>query len=231
MAVAQHDLVGGGEVLAQLGAAHLVQVSVKGVDLAELLEQLDGGLFAHPGHAGDVVGGVADERLVVDELLGRQAIALGDLRQPVGGRRGVRPARGVEHADVVVHQLKEVAIAAHDEHVDALGRRLFRKAADDVVRLEVGIGDDGDAEHSQQLFDALHLRPHIVGHRLARGLVGGEFGMAPGVAHVEGRDDEVWLELAQRQNELAGEAEDRAGRFAGAGRQRRLEGEIGAVGL
>ena len=61
--------------------------------------------------------------------------------------------------------------------------------------------------------------------------VRGKLGMAPGVARVQGDRHVVWLVVAQGAEQLAGKAIDRGGRLAGAGRERRLHPEIGAIGL
>ena len=82
----------------------------------------DGGLLPDPRHAGDVVGGVALERLVVEHLVGAQAVALHDPRLVVDDGVG-DPHPGREEPDVVVDQLQAVQVAGHDVGVHARARR------------------------------------------------------------------------------------------------------------
>ena len=61
-----------GEVLLALGAGDLVDRVQHALEVAELLEQLRGGLVADPGDAGDVVRRVALEAVEVGDQLGRR---------------------------------------------------------------------------------------------------------------------------------------------------------------
>ena len=67
-----------------------------------------------PGHAGDVVAGVADEREHVDHLRRLHAELLDDA---VGVEPGAVLARVVD-ADAVVHELKEVLVDRDDRHLE-----------------------------------------------------------------------------------------------------------------
>ena len=75
-------------------------MGIEVVEGAELADQPGGRLLPHYGHAGDVVGRVALEGLVVDHLAGHQAIAVGDLRGVVDDR--------VLHARAGGHQTRLV---------------------------------------------------------------------------------------------------------------------------
>ena len=90
------DLV---EVLAQLVAQllgrDLVDPGEHRVQAAELADELRRGLLTDPGDAGDVVGGVALERLVVDHLVGSEAESLVDPGDVVDD--GVLDARAGRH--------------------------------------------------------------------------------------------------------------------------------------
>jgi hypothetical protein len=61
----------------------LVHAIEERFDGPELLDELGRRLVAHAGNAGDVVGGVAPERLVVDQLDRLEAVALAHLVRPV----------------------------------------------------------------------------------------------------------------------------------------------------
>ena len=67
-----------GQVLLALGAGDLVDARQDGLEVAELLEQVRGGLVADARDAGDVVRGVALEAVEVGDQLGRDAVAVDD---------------------------------------------------------------------------------------------------------------------------------------------------------
>ena len=66
------------ELLAQLVGLDLVDPLVERLERPELADELGRGLLADAGHARDVVGRVALERLVVDHLAGDEIEPLGD---------------------------------------------------------------------------------------------------------------------------------------------------------
>ena len=224
-------LAGVDERLARLRPADLVDVRVEFVQRAVLLEKLDRRLLADARHAGDVVRAVAGERLEVDELLRRQAVALLDLLQPVSRRHRIGPARRVENLHLLVDQLEHIAVAGHDEHVVPFAAGLVGQRAEDIVGLVVSVGENRDVERAQHGFDARHLRAHVVGHGVARRLVFGEFGVAPGVPGVKGHGHVIGLDLAQRGEQFARKAVDGRGWLALARRERCLHAEICAVRL
>ena len=104
---------------------HLGEGHVDGIEIAVLLQQVDGGFGSHPTNAGDVVGAVAGEGLQVHHLL-RHHPELADHTLLIDQRRaavlGVRAASHVQNGDVplVVHQLEQVAVAGEDPHPPTL---------------------------------------------------------------------------------------------------------------
>ena len=151
-----------GQPLAEL-ALHLVEVLVDAVERAELLEQAAGRLLPHAGHAGDVVGRVALERLVVEHLVGPQAVSLHHPRLVVDDRGGDAHAGG-EEPDVVVDELEAVEVAGHDHRVDAGGGRLLGEGADDVIGLVALQLADRHAHHRGDLAHDRELRAQVVRH-------------------------------------------------------------------
>ena len=113
----------------------------RGFDGAELLDDRDGALVADAGSAGDVVDGVAFEREQVGHLRGRHAHELLHLGGVVPGV----VLGGVEHGDVLVDELEHVLVAGDDDYVEALRLGAAGDGADDVVGLEAGVAQDGDA--------------------------------------------------------------------------------------
>ena len=96
--------MGFGQVLAEPGRL-VVERGVDALERPVLLEELGGGLVAHPRHAGQVVGGVAPQGGVLDVLLGLDPVPLLHVGA-VGDDRVGDPPAGVEDLDVVVDQLE-----------------------------------------------------------------------------------------------------------------------------
>ena len=159
------------QLVAQLLRCDLVDPREHLIEAAELADELRRGLLAHPGDAGDVVGRVALEGLVVDHLVGPQAEPLVDPGHVVHdgvldagtGRHQPHPRR---------HQLEHVEIDGDDRRLELLvAFELLGDGADDVVGLEPGHLVDGDP---QRLHDLAHLRElvaQVVRHPLAGRLV------------------------------------------------------------
>jgi len=82
-------------------------------EIAVGLEQLDRGLVANALHAGNVVGGVADEREIVDDALGRYAEPLAriGLIHPLLLHGRLPTTARVEERDAVADQLIEILVA------------------------------------------------------------------------------------------------------------------------
>ena len=100
------------EVLLALRPRDLVDVGQQVLQVAELLEQLGGGLQADAGHARDVVRRVAGQGQQIDDLLGGHP--------PVGlQRRHVEDflLAQVEDPDVVGQQLPGVLVGRADRDV------------------------------------------------------------------------------------------------------------------
>ena len=181
-----------------------------------------------PGHARHVVGGVALERLEIDDLVGPQAVPLLDLRRVVDDR--VLDARAGRHQPGPVgDELEHVEVAGHDRRVEALRLGLHRQRADHVVRLVPGQLVDRDPERLDHLADLGELVAQVVRHPLAGGLVLGEPLVAEGrPGQVEGDRDVVGPDVLEAAQDDAAEPEDRVDELA-ARRGQRREREVSAV--
>ena len=92
-----------------------VAASMRGLDGAELLDQLDGAFVADAGRAGDVVDGVAAQGHDVDDALGRDAEDGFD----AGGIEDEVVFRRIEDGDVFVDELHHVLVGGDDVDVVA----------------------------------------------------------------------------------------------------------------
>ncbi len=210
------------ELLAQRLLLDLVETAVHLLQRAELADQFRGGLLPHSGDAGDVVGGVALESLVVDHLVRPQLEPLPDLRRVVVDRRVDTLARR-HQAGVLGHDLEHVQVAGDDRGFDAAsGVQVARDRADHVVRLEAGHLVDRDPKGRDNLANLRELRAQVVRHRRASGLVGGELLVAEGGAgEIEACGHVLRPEVLDPSKQDAAEAEDGVYQLALARRQRR----------
>src|SRR5690606_25256666 len=92
----------------QVGA---VQFGVYAVYRFELRDQLFGRHLADAGDAGDVVGSVAAQRFVFDDLVRTEAVAFHDFGRVVQGRLFSAAVGRHVYADLVRNQLQNVLVA------------------------------------------------------------------------------------------------------------------------
>ena len=106
------------------------------LDAAKLLDEFDGGFFAHAGTAGHVVGGIAHECEHVDDLRGggESVFAANALFIEFFGLGGA--VAWTVHDDVGSHELGVVLVGRDHVHLESALGRLQGQCADDVVGLE-----------------------------------------------------------------------------------------------
>jgi hypothetical protein len=152
------------------------------VQRAVLLQQLDGGLGADLVHPRHVVHRIAHQRLVVHHQRRRHA----EFGRHAG-HVALAVVHGVDHGDGLVHQLAQVLVAGGDHGVDAALARHAGQRADHVVGLHARHVQHLPAQQAHHFMDRLDLRPQVVRHRRAGGLVLGvqvvAEGLAGGVEH------------------------------------------------
>jgi len=156
------------EVLSALGLLDLLGPGQQRVEVAVLVDQLGGGLHADAGHARHVVGGIARQRLHLDDLVRADAKTLDHFVMadpPVLHR--------VEHADLVAHQLHQVLVGGNDGDLDAGLVGEAGIGGDDVVRLEARHLDGRQIEGPARVLDHGELRYQVFGRRRTVGLVVG----------------------------------------------------------
>ena len=146
---------------------HLGEAAVQLVEGAELGDQLLRPLLADPRDARDVVGGVPHERENVDHPVGGGPEQLGDpLRVEDDLLR-----RMPDDEPVAANELEEVLVRRDDLHPEPGPERPLRERADQVVRLETRLLDDGEPHRLAEQPGIADLRDEVVGHRGALSLV------------------------------------------------------------
>ena len=131
-----------------------------------LVEPLRRRLRADTRHPRDVIGAVADQGQVIDDLLGinvellLDAVAIEDL----SGHR-------VDERHVVADQLRHVFVDGRDEHPEIRLRTPAGQGADDVVRLDALDAQQWQSHRPDSIDERLDLVAQIVRHRWAIGLV------------------------------------------------------------
>ncbi len=137
-------------------------------EIAIFDDQLRGGLDADAGHAGDVVGGVARQRLNLDDLLRRHAELLDHFGNP-----DAAVLHGIEHRHLVGDELHQILVRGHDGGGGAALAGLPRIGRDQVIGLETNLFETGQVESAHGVADQGELRNEIVRRRRAVRLVVG----------------------------------------------------------
>jgi len=174
-------------------------------DGAELFDQPLRPLRPDAGDAGNVVGGIAHQAEDLHHLLRPDAEPLLD------GSDVVRLVlHRVDHQDLRGNELHHVLVPGNDDHRHPRLRLPSGDRADDVIRLEALLLDDGDRESPDDLLDIRDLGNQRFGGRPACRLVLFE-GLVPEgrPLDVEGHGDIVGLLVAQQLHQHRREAVDR----------------------
>ena len=202
----------------------LTDVSEDAIEAAVLVQQLGRGLLPHPGHAFQVVTGVAAQRRVLGVERRRDTRLLLDAGLVVE-RVVADAALVVEHLHVwIVDELVAVAVAGDDHHVVPLHLCLLGECGEDVVGLPAGQVEHGDVERGEHLTHQPHLLAQDVGRRLPLGLVGRVGHMAERrFGAIERHQHRVGLLVLDHVDEHRGEPEHRVGDLPG--RRRHVGGQ------
>ena len=120
---------------------------------APLCDQRERALVTDAAHTGHVVGGIANEREIVDDALWRDTKPLVGILAAVpllGGAPGWAVPR-IEHPDLGADELDQVLVARHDADLEPLCRALLGERRDHVVRLEAVEREGRDTIRGEQL--------------------------------------------------------------------------------
>ena len=143
------------------GLAALVLLDLGGTrqqrfQIAIFADQLRRGLDADAGHAGHVVGGIADQRLHLDHLVGTDAEFLEHF-----GRTDALVLHRVVHGDAVIDELHQVLVGRDDRCGGAGLAGEPRIGGDQVVGLVAGLFEAGNFKGAHGVADQRELRPQV----------------------------------------------------------------------
>ena len=122
-------------------------------EIAIFADQLRRGFHADARHARHVVGGIADQRLHLDDLFRRHAEFLDHL--VAADALGLHT---VEHRDARAHELHQILVRRDDRHIAADVDRSPRIRRDKIVRLVAIEFDARDVERSDCVANERKLR-------------------------------------------------------------------------
>ena len=163
--------LGIGQDFAALGLLDLARALKQRVEVAVFADQLRRRLDADAARAGHVVGGIAGERLDVDDLVGAEAEIGDDFVRADAPLLAIARGR-VEHRHARPDELHEVLVGGDDQHVGAPFARLARIGGDEIVGLVAVLLDRRQAERAHRLAHQRELRHQVLGRIGPMGLVG-----------------------------------------------------------
>ena len=192
----------------------------------ELGDKLDGRLLPDSGHARNVVGTVAGQRLHLHHLVGRAAEAFLHFLWPED-----LVFHGIEHAHPFGNDLHQILVARNDGHLHPFGGMLSCQSGNDIVGLVALKLQSRQVESPHQILDQRNLRHQVLRHGSAVGLV---FrinllaeGRPPGVKH---HRQMIRRMLTDHLEQHVGEAVNGVGGLSfGIGQM--ADGKIGAVDI
>ena len=140
-------------------------------------EKLDGGFFADPRYARDMVAGITHQTLEIRDLLGRYA--------EIGKDLGRRIPHNIGHAlfrkeDIcrIRNQLQGIPVAGHEKAGNAALLTLGRNGSEDVIRFEGRTGQNRNLHGLETILKQRKLRAELRRCRAPAGLILGVLLMA-----------------------------------------------------
>ncbi len=201
------------QALPKLGSGYPVERRIDAVERFELRQEVGRRLGSDAWNAGHVVAGVARERQEIADLAGGDAEFFAHLLGTVDP-----VAHRVPEHDALVfvaHELHQVLVGAHDDDAPSLSEGVSGHLRDEIVGLEVGLGEARDVERPDDLFDTRHLLRQVRRGRRPGRLVTSVQSVAerpPGGIHRH--REEVRAPLPHHLLEHVDRAQHRVGGFA-----------------
>ena len=148
-------------------------------------QQLDGGLFADAGNAGNVVAGIAHQALEVGNLRRGNAEILAHPFRRIA-HDFAHAALGIQHVGRLRDQLHGIAVARDQQRGNTGFLTAARKRTQNVIRFERRAGENADAHLLKALAHEVKLRNQLGRGRLSACLVFAVILMAEGrPVHIE----------------------------------------------
>ncbi len=147
------------------------------LDGAEAFDNFDRAFVADAGRSGDIVDSVAAQCHDIDHALGKDSENFFDL----GSVADEIVFGGIQDENIVVDELHHVLVAGNYEDGMRCGRGFAGESADDIVGLEAGEFEDGDAVGLEGAADVGNLLGKILGHGGAVGFVSLVFDLGEGL--------------------------------------------------
>ena len=121
---------------------------------------------SHLGNAGNVIGAIANQRQIINDLL-RVYLKFGFYALTIQTRAG----HGIDQTDMRVDQLRHILVASGDQHGNVLSCGLYGKRTDHVIRFNTIDTQHGQSHRLYQIQQGLGLRTQVVWHRWSMCLV------------------------------------------------------------
>ena len=133
------------------------------------------GLWTHLGDAGNVVRGITNQRQKIHDSF-RGDAELGFYSLDVIDH----VLHAVTHADLRIHQLRQILVAADDHRFHPTGAGLAGERADHIVGFDVWHGQQRQSHCADDCVDLVNLRAQFIRHRRAVRLVSAVKSIAKG---------------------------------------------------
>ena len=148
---------------------HDIQLFIKLFKAAIHTHQQAGSrLGTNAWNARDVVGRIAHQRQVIDDLLRSDAKFL---LYALNIHRAT--SHGIDQGNVPVDQLRHVLVAGRNHHRPVGGRAAAGQGADHVIGLHAFDTQQREAQSDHALMQRLDLQAHVVGHARTVGFIFG----------------------------------------------------------
>ena len=155
------DVLHVGHEIAAHNALDRVGALEQRVEGSELGEPLHRGLLADLRHAGQVVARLTHQGGDVGVHLGCETVLLDDRGRVVALELGDALHRRIEQRDVVVDELDRVAVARAQQHPEAGLDALRGQRGEDVIGLEIGLGQHRHPHGLEALLEEGDLSPEL----------------------------------------------------------------------
>ena len=184
----------------RFGHINGLQLFVNGFDVSVLGNQLFRRFLADTFDTRNVIGGIAHQRLDINESLRLSAVFLTKgLRSEVQSLWTTHFGVSQQNSGILADQLQTVAVTGGNKALMSLILTLFRKGTEDIVGLIALLGYDKIAQIGQQFLDERQLLCQLLRHTLALRFVALIHLMAEGLRlQVKSKEHSIRLGLREK---------------------------------